>query len=41
MLFRSKYESQGNTRKATEAREAIGARREWLTQAQNALNDFS
>ena len=37
----AKYESQGNTRKATEAREAIGARREWLTQAQNALNDFS
>ncbi|GAA1593032.1 DUF349 domain-containing protein [Kribbella hippodromi] len=37
----TKYESQGNTRKATEAREAIAARREWLTQAQNALNDFS
>ena len=37
----AKYESQGNTRKATEAREAIEARREWLTQAQNALNDFS
>ncbi len=37
----AKYESQGNTRKATEAREAIAARREWLTQAQNALTDFS
>lgn len=37
----SKFESQGNTRKATEAREAIAARREWLTQAQNALTDFS
>jgi uncharacterized protein YeaO (DUF488 family) len=37
----TKFESQGNTRKATEAREAIAARREWLTQAQNALNDFS
>ncbi|GAA2822688.1 DUF349 domain-containing protein [Kribbella solani] len=37
----AKYESQGNTRKATEAREAITARREWLTQAQNALTDFS
>ncbi|MEU8223305.1 DUF349 domain-containing protein [Kribbella sp. NPDC048915] len=37
----AKYESQGNTRKATEAREAIAARREWLTQAQNALSDFS
>ncbi|TDW77720.1 DUF349 domain-containing protein [Kribbella pratensis] len=37
----AKFESQGNTRKATEAREAIAARREWLTQAQNALTDFS
>ncbi|MFC5263049.1 DUF349 domain-containing protein [Kribbella qitaiheensis] len=37
----AKHEAQGNTRKATEAREAIEARREWLTQAQNALNDFS
>jgi hypothetical protein len=37
----TKAESQGNTRKATEAREAIAARREWLTQAQNALSDFS
>ena len=37
----AKFESQGNTRKATEAREAIAARREWLTQAQNALADFS
>jgi uncharacterized protein DUF349 len=37
----AKYEAQGNTRKATEAREAIAARREWLTQAQNALTDFS
>ncbi len=37
----SKFEAQGNTRKATEAREAIAARREWLTQAQNALTDFS
>ena len=37
----AKAESQGNTRKATEAREAIAARREWLTQAQNALTDFS
>lgn len=37
----AKFESQGNTRKATEAREAIAARREWLTQAQNALSDFS
>jgi len=36
-----KAESQGNTRKANEAREAIAARREWLTQAQNALSDFS
>jgi uncharacterized protein YeaO (DUF488 family) len=37
----AKFESQGNTRKAAEAREAITARREWLTQAQNALTDFS
>jgi uncharacterized protein YeaO (DUF488 family) len=37
----AKAESQGNARKATEAREAIAARREWLTQAQNALADFS
>ena len=37
----AKHESQGNTRKANEAREAIAARREWLTQAQNALSDFS
>jgi len=37
----AKHESQGNTRKATEAREAIAARREWLTQAQNALTEFS
>lgn len=37
----AKAESQGNARKATEAREAIAARREWLTQAQNALTDFS
>jgi uncharacterized protein YeaO (DUF488 family) len=37
----AKYEAQGNTRKATEARDAIAARREWLTQAQNALSDFS
>ncbi|MEU4192263.1 DUF349 domain-containing protein [Kribbella sp. NPDC026611] len=37
----AKFESQGNTRKATEAREAIAARREWLAQAQNALADFS
>jgi hypothetical protein len=37
----AKAEAQGNTRKATEAREAIAARREWLTQAQNALADFS
>ena len=37
----AKAESQGNTRKANEAREAIAARREWLTQAQNALADFS
>lgn len=37
----AKHESQGNTRKANEAREAIAARREWLTQAQNALTDFS
>lgn len=37
----AKFESHGNTRKATEAREAIAARREWLTQAQNALSEFS
>jgi len=37
----AKHEAQGNARKATEAREAIEARREWLTQAQNALTDFS
>lgn len=37
----AKHEAQGNARKATEAREAIAARREWLTQAQNALTDFS
>ncbi|MET7280199.1 DUF349 domain-containing protein [Kribbella sp. NPDC005582] len=37
----AKYEAQGNTRKATEARESIEARREWLTQAQNALDEFS
>ncbi|WBQ08012.1 DUF349 domain-containing protein [Kribbella sp. CA-293567] len=37
----AKHEAQGNTRKAAEAHEAIAARREWLTQAQNALADFS
>jgi uncharacterized protein YeaO (DUF488 family) len=37
----AKAEAQGNTRKATEAREAIEARQAWLTQAQNALADFS
>ncbi|TDD26288.1 DUF349 domain-containing protein [Kribbella turkmenica] len=37
----AKADSQGNTRKANEAREAIAARREWLTQAQNALAEFS
>ncbi|NIK58692.1 DUF349 domain-containing protein [Kribbella shirazensis] len=37
----AKFEAQGNTRKATETQEAIAARREWLTQAQNALSDFS
>jgi hypothetical protein len=37
----AKAESQGNARKATEAREAIEARQAWLTQAQNALADFS
>jgi hypothetical protein len=37
----AKHEAQGNTRKANEAREAIAARREWLTQAQIALTDFS
>ncbi len=37
----AKHEAQGNTRKANEAREAIEARREWLTQAQNALTEFS
>ncbi|NEA30329.1 DUF349 domain-containing protein [Streptomyces sp. SID13031] len=37
----AKHEAQGNARKANEAREAIEARREWLTQAQNALTDFS
>jgi hypothetical protein len=37
----AKAEAQGNTRKATEAREAIAARREWLAQAQKALSDFS
>ncbi|MDX6282755.1 MAG: hypothetical protein QOH03_3826 [Kribbellaceae bacterium] len=37
----AKHEAQGNARKANEAREAIAARREWLTQAQNALTDFS
>jgi soluble cytochrome b562 len=37
----TKYEAQGNARKAKEAREAIAARREWLTQAQIALSDFS
>ncbi|WP_432937931.1 DUF349 domain-containing protein [Kribbella sp. CA-253562] len=37
----AKHESQGNARKAKEAREAIAARREWLTQAQNALAEFS
>ncbi|ONI74284.1 DNA repair protein [Kribbella sp. ALI-6-A] len=37
----AKHEAQGNARKAKEAREAIAARREWLTQAQNALAEFS
>jgi uncharacterized protein YeaO (DUF488 family) len=37
----AKHDAQGNARKANEAREAIAARREWLTQAQNALTDFS
>jgi len=37
----AKYEAQGNTRKATEARESIEARRAWLTQAQLALDEFS
>ncbi|TDD61155.1 DUF349 domain-containing protein [Kribbella antibiotica] len=37
----AKHEAQGNTRKANEAREAIEARREWLTQAQNAVAEFS
>ncbi|WP_408610206.1 DUF349 domain-containing protein [Kribbella monticola] len=37
----AKHEAQGNTKKATEARESIAARREWLTQAQNALAEFS
>jgi uncharacterized protein YeaO (DUF488 family) len=37
----AKAESQGNARKAAEAREAIEARRAWLTEAQNALADFS
>jgi soluble cytochrome b562 len=37
----AKHDAQGNARKAKEAREAIAARREWLTQAQNALADFS
>ena len=37
----AKHEAQGNTKKANEARESIAARREWLTQAQNALSEFS
>jgi uncharacterized protein YeaO (DUF488 family) len=37
----AKAESQGNTRKATEAREAAEARRTWLAEAQKALSDFS
>ena len=37
----AKHDSQGNTKKATEARESIAARREWLTQAENALAEFS
>ncbi|MEU0090923.1 DUF349 domain-containing protein [Kribbella sp. NPDC006257] len=37
----AKFEAQGNTKKANEARESIAARREWLTQAQNALSEFS
>jgi uncharacterized protein YeaO (DUF488 family) len=37
----AKHDSQGNTKKATEARESIAARREWLTQAEIALAEFS
>ncbi|MGC4938284.1 DUF349 domain-containing protein [Kribbella sp. DT2] len=37
----AKHDAQGNARKAKEAREAIAARREWLTQAEIALSDFS
>lgn len=37
----AKHDAQGNAKKATEARESIAARREWLTQAQNALAEFS
>jgi soluble cytochrome b562 len=37
----AKHEAQGNTKKANDARESIAARREWLTQAQNALAEFS
>ena len=37
----AKHEAQGNAKKANDARESIAARREWLTQAQNALAEFS
>ncbi|HEU4946834.1 MAG TPA: DUF349 domain-containing protein [Kribbella sp.] len=37
----AKAESQGNARKANEAREAAEARRTWLAEAQKALSDFS
>jgi hypothetical protein len=37
----AKATAQGNQRKATEALEAIEARRAWLAQAQKALSDFS
>ncbi len=37
----AKHEAQGNAKKANDARESIAARREWLTQAQNALSEFS
>jgi uncharacterized protein DUF349 len=37
----AKHDAQGNAKKANEARESIAARREWLTQAQLALAEFS
>ena len=37
----SKAQASGNTKAADDARDSIAARREWLAQAQAALEEFS